>query len=412
MQLFKYKGYDESGQKVDGEMVANSIEEVERRVAAQSVTVIAIIPAGAARGGASGAAPAESGSLPVGKKKFSDGDVAVILRDLAVMAETGVPFVEALDAVIETARTPRIEQALRKFKAEVVGGRALSAGMRAANGLFPTLVCDMVKIAEEGGRLDRALASAALYVERAADLKRKVMNAMLYPIVLTVIASGTVIILITYVMPKFADIFKKMGATVPASTTFFLNLGNFLRTHPIHVVAAGVGAFFGLRAFLRVPSVNRALFLMLLRVPILGELLRRLSLSRSFQSIATLLSGNVAMLPALEHGAKVAGNPVIGEALMKARTAVEHGAPLSDSLRETKAFPPTLLRMVTIGERTGRLPQLMGNSASRMEEEVDGRLKALISIIEPLMIVIMGCIVGTITVSIIIPMYSVVQNVH
>lgn len=409
MQAFKYKGYDSYGKKIEGEITATTIEEVERRVAAQSVTIIAIVPAGMSKGGAKAA---EAPSAPIARgKKFSDADVAVILRDLAIMAETGVPFVEALEAAIETARTPLIEQALRKFRGEIVGGKGLSAAMRTANGLFPHIVCDMVKIAEEGGRLDKALQSAAIYVERSAELRRKIMNAMLYPIVLSVIAFGTVIVLVTFVAPKFADIFKKMNAQVPASTQLMLAVGTYIKTHPIPVVLGVVGGFFALKMFFRVPAVYRAISSFLLRVPVLGELLRRLALSRAFQSIATLLNSNVNMLSALEHGSKVAGNPIISQALMTARNSVEHGAPLSDSLKETGAFPAVLVRMVAVGERTGRLPMLMNNTAAHMEEEVDGRLKALISIVEPVMIVVMGCIVGAITMSIIIPMYSVVQNV-
>lgn len=408
MPLFKYRGYDPSGVKVDGEMSANTIEDVERRIAAQAVTIISIIPAGASRTASSGG----DVSAPRGRKKVSDGDIAKILQDLAVMAETGVPFVEALDAVIETARTPTIQGGLIKFKAEVVGGKGLSAAMRAANGIFPGIVCDMVRIAETGGRLDKALISAAIYVERAADFRRKIMNAMLYPIVLTCIATGTVVILLTFVMPRFADIFKKMNAAIPQSTMFMLGLGSFLKTHPIQILAGLIAAFFAIRAVLRTPAANRAFAAFLLRVPILGELLRRLALARAFQSIATLLGTNISMLAALEHGAAVSGNPIIRDALLQCRVSVEHGSPLSDSLKETKVFPPMLVQMVTVGERTGRLASLMQNTAGHMETEVDSRLKALISIVEPLMIVVMGCVVGAITMSIIIPMYSVVQNVR
>jgi len=323
-----------------------------------------------------------------------------------------VPFVEALDAAIETARTQVIEQALRRFKGEIVGGKGLSAAMRSANNLFPLIVCDMVKIAEEGGRLDKALNSAAIYVERSADLRRKVMNAMLYPIVLSVIACGTIIVLVTFVAPRFADIFKKMGAKIPFATQLMLSVGTFIREHPFQVVGTVVGSFFLLRTFLRMPAVNKACAAFLLKVPVLGELLKRLAFSRAFQSIATLLASNVSMLSALDHGSKVAGNPVISQALLAARNSVEHGASLSDSLRDTRVFPPVLVRMVSVGERTGRLHLLMANTAAHMEEEVDGRLKALVSIVEPCMIVVMGCIVGAITMSIIVPLYSVVQSVH
>ncbi|HEY3779777.1 MAG TPA: type II secretion system F family protein [Fimbriimonadaceae bacterium] len=413
MQLFKYKGYDVDGKKIEGEITGITIDEVERKVTAQAVTIISIIPAGAARGGAAASSgDAEAGGFKLGRKKFSDADLAVVLRDLAVMAQTGVPFVEALDAVIETARTHQIQEALIRFKSEIVGGKSLSAGMKAANNLFPVLVCDMVKIAEEGGRLDRALDSAAAYVERAADLRRKVMNALLYPIVLTVIAGGTVVIMVMFVMPKFADIFTKMGVAVPASTRAVLDLGIFMKGHPFQLLFGVIGFVVGLKMILRLPTVNRFIFSFLMRVPVLGDLMKKLALSRSCQSIATLLNSNVAMLAALEHGAKVAGNPILRDAINNARTSVERGSPLSDSLKETKAFPPTLVRMVAVGERTGQLPLLMNNTAAHMEEEVDGKLKALISIVEPVMIVVMGIIVGGITMSIIIPMYSIVENVH
>lgn len=410
MQLFKYKGYDVSGQKIEGELAAATLEEVERRVSAQSVTIISIIPAGVR----SGMALKEATLGPTGRNKsrISDTDLATILKDLSVMASTGVPFVEALDAVIETARTKTIEAGLKKFKQEIVGGKSLSASMKSANNIFPGIVCEMVRIAEEGGRLDNALASASTYVDRAADLKRKVMNALLYPIVLTVISAATVVIMIMYVMPKFADIFTKMGAAVPDSTKFMMNLGIAMKTHPVQVFGGFIAFCLMCRFLLKLPAVNKSFFLFLLKLPVIGDLLRRLALSRSFSSIATLLNGNVSMLNALEYGANVAGNPVLRDALLNARETVERGAPLSESLAQTKRIPPSLVRMVAVGERTGQLPALMSNTASHMEEEVDARLKALISIIEPIMIVAMGIVVGLITMAIIVPMYSIVQNVH
>lgn len=410
MQVFRYKGYDSAGKKVEGEIAAATIDEVERKVSSQAVTVIAIFPAGAIRKTAS-SETSTAAKFGFGKKKVPESDIASVLRDLAVMSETGVPFVEALDAVIATARTATLAEGLRRLKEEIVGGKGLSAGMRSANGVFPVIVCEMVRVAEEGGRLDRALASAATYVERAADLKKKVMNAMLYPVVLSVIALGTLVVMITFVLPRFAGIFKTMKTQVPAITQFLLDLGDKVKSHPIQVVLGFVSIFVLAKIAWATPSINRVISLGLLRVPVLGELIRRLALSRAFQSISTLLSSNVNLMSALEHGSQVAGNPIIRDALLKARSSVEHGVALSDALRDTKAFPPTLVQMVTVGERTGRLGVLMSSTAHHMEEDVDGRLKALISIVEPVMIVVMGGIVGLITMSIIIPMYSVVENI-
>ena len=413
MQVFKYKGYDLKGQKVDGEISANTIEEAERRIATQDVSIIAIVPAGLRKGKTSeasvSASPKRFGLL--GRKKATDADIAVILRDLAVMAESGVPFVEALDAVTASARTPQIEKSLRALREEIVGGKSLSAAMRAADGLFTPLVCDLVRVAEEGGHLDHALATAAGYVERAAELRKKVMNAMLYPIVLTCIAFMTLTILIVFVLPKFATIFQRMGADIPITTKMMIGAGTAVREHPLYVGIGLVVAIVGLRLLLKSPPVTKAFSRLCMRVPVVGELIKRLALSRAFQSISTLLGSNVSVMAALEQGSKVAGNPVVAEALLYARSCVEVGGSLSDSLAEAKIFPTTLVQMVSVGERTGRLGPLMANTAVHMEQDVDNRLKALVSIVEPLMIVVMGAIVGLITLSIIIPIYSVVEKI-
>ncbi len=409
MPSFKYKGYDSTGAKVDGEISGASLDEVERRVASQEITIISILPG---RVGATSSGSTQNSPKPKskGKSKITDNDVAGILRDLSIMAETGVPFVEALDAVSASARTPAIQAGLKHLRNEIISGKGLAGGMK-ASGLFPSLVCDMVKVAEDGGRLDRALASGATYMERSAALRKKVMNAMLYPCVLSVIAFLAVSVLVLFVLPKFETIFSKMGANVPVTTRLMLQSSEYVRSHPGMTLGIFVAGAIALKLILKSPTSRRALGFLIMRFPGIGDLLKKLALSRAFQSIATLLSSNVSLMAALEHGAKVSANSLINEALMKARSRVEHGVSLSESLAETKAFPSMLVQMVSVGERTGRLAPLMLTTASHMEEDVDNRLKALVSIVEPVMIVVMGSIVGLITVSIIMPIYSVVENI-
>lgn len=406
MQAFKYKGYDVTGKKVDGEMVAETIEDVERRVAAQSITVVSIFPAAGFRARSGN----QSSQAKVKRVKVSDAEIAVTLRDLAVMAESGVPFVESIDAIAATARSRGMREGMARLRTEIVSGRALAGAMR-ESGIFPTVVSEMVKVAEEGGKLDMALGSAATYMERAADLKKKVMNALLYPMVLGFVAFATIIILITFVLPRFAEIFKTMKAEVPQSTMAMMAAGAWIRGNPILSVGMVVGTVVGFRLLWRVDGFRRGVYRLTLKVPVIGDLLTKLGLSRAMQSMATLLSTNVSLISAMEHGAGVSGNPVISDALFNAKTMVEHGGSLSDALRQSHAFPPSLIQMVSVGERTGRLGLLMQNTARYMEEDVDSRLKALIAIVEPAMIVVMGAIVGSITMSIIIPMYSVIQNV-
>jgi type IV pilus assembly protein PilC len=233
----------------------------------------------------------------------------------------------------------------------------------------------------------------------------------MYPLVMLSISMFTVLILIVFVMPRFASIFTKMGVEVPAATRFMLSVGNVVREHPIGLLVGAMLFAIALRAAWRSPAAVALGSRLMLKVPFLGDLLRKLALSRSFGSLATLLAGNVPIMAAMEHSAKVAGVSEIREALMRARVSIEHGRTMGDALQETKVIPQTLIQMVSIGEKTGRLAPVLEATAARMEADVDERLKALVSIVEPLMIVVMGVIVGGITVSIIGPIYSVVQNV-
>lgn len=409
MHAYKYKGVSPDGKPVSGEIVASSAEEAERRVTAQDVTIIAILPAGARRGGTSESQIRERSNTR--SRHLPASEAAAILDSLAVMAETGVPFVEALDAVAGGVKSPLVAKQIRLLRDEIVGGRSLSSAMRSVDNLFPPLVADMVRVAEEGGRLDHALRGAAGYLERQAELKKRVMNAMLYPAVMLGISALTVLILVIVVIPQFAGIFVKMGVEIPLATQLMLSSGEFIRHKPWHCVGLVIGGLLLIRWLLRNPSTKIAISKATLKLPILGDLLRKLAYSRSFHSLATLLSGNVSIIAAMEHSARVAGNIEVEKAFMDAKTAVEHGKTLADALGDTKVVPATILQIVAVGERTGRLAPVLTTTAASMERDIDARLKALVTIIEPVMIVFMGLIIGGITVSIIGPIYSVVQNI-
>lgn len=416
MTAYKYKGYDSRGQSVTGEVSANSVEEVEHKLAANEVTVISIVPLlmkeKAKTESAGGKKKAAVGlSMSIGAKKVKVDEIAAVLRNMAVMAETGVPLIEALNAVTAGCTNPRLLAGLRTLKSEVVGGKSLAMAMKTPVGIFPNIVCDMVRVAEDGGRLDKALNSAASYLERSIELRKKIVNAMMYPMVLSCVAILAVVFLVTFILPSFAKTFSKMGAKLPMTTRFMLDAGTFVKTHPIPVVAGVVGLVFLVRFLFKSPKARRKTYVVLHKIPVLGDLLTRIAISRTLQTIGTLLSGNVPIIQALEHGARVAGDPLIEEAYLDARGRVEHGGNLSDSLAISPLFPQTLIQMIAVGERTGRLSALMNSSATHMETEVDGRLKALISIIEPLMIVFMAVIVGMITASIILPIYSLMESI-
>lgn len=417
MAAYAYRGYDSAGNQVSGEIQAGTVEDVENRLSDQSVTVVSIVPLLQARAKREAirdkpaVAKATGLGFEIFAKKVKVGETATVLRNLAIMAEAGVPLIEALHAVTAGCTNKLLGDSLKRVRADVIGGKSLSSAMRSVPRLFPGIVCDMVRVAEEGGHLDIALDSAATYMERSVELRKKIVNAMLYPAVLMSVSSLAVVFLVTWILPSFATTFKRMGAKLPGTTRFLLDMGAFVRGNPIVVVALVIAMIFGIRWLFKSPRTRRPVFRMLHRIPILGALIVRVSLARTMQAIATLLSSNVPIITALEHGGKVAGDPLIADALRHARLTVENGGTLVDGLEHSDVFPPTLIQMVGVGERTGRLGSLLSNSAAFMEAEADSRLKSLVSIVEPLMILVMAVIVGLITSSIILPIYTLMESV-
>jgi type II secretory pathway component PulF len=402
---FKYRGYDGHGQKVEGTVQANSLEEAERRVQAQGVVLLFLRPE---QGGASDTSSAPSS--PKSRGKISDSDRAVMLRNLSVMITSGVPLIEALQALRVGAKKSA-QEPLTMVEQFVVQGSSLSAAFRSVPGLFPNIVSDMIKVAEEGGRLDQALANAADYTERIAAFRRKLMNAMLYPLIMLGVSMITVFVLIVFVMPRFGTILSKMKTELPATTRAMLALGDGIRSHPLQAAGIMIGIGVAIFFLFRIPAFVQVLFKGLSKLPGIGALLKQLALARSFTSISTLLRSNVPLLVALDHGANVSGHPIVEQSLRKARAGVEHGEPLYKALEATHEVPALLLQLVAVGEKSGNLHMLLGTCASRLEEEADALLKSLVALVEPLMIIVMGVIVGGITLSIIGPIYSVVENV-
>jgi type IV pilus assembly protein PilC len=401
---FRYQGFDGAGVKTKGELAANSREEVERRLAQQNITPTSILVAKGIK------TPAATAKTKKQKGRVSDADRATILRDLATMVDAGVPFVEALEAVVAAKPKASVEVPLAAIRSNIVGGSSISSAIRSAE-LFPPLVADVIGVAERGGRLDNALDNAAGYLERSADLRRKVMNASMYPLVMLGVSSIMMVVIIVFVLPRFGELFTKMKADLPVTTKAMLAVGKFVQVQPLTSAGVALAVVATLFLLLRQAAVKRLIGTLALRVPGLGDLLVRLGLARALRVVSTLLGSNVSIITALESGAKVSGIPAISRALEDAIESVRMGGSLSDALRRSKYVPSAVTQMVIVGERTGRLGALLESCAAKMEAESDARLKSLVSIIEPIMILLMGVVVGGITISIITPIYSSMGNI-
>ena len=408
MNAYNYVGFDASGRRVSGEIAATSSEQAEALLESKSIVLVSI--EGGAKAPTKERPKLEFAKPSTGHKNAKTMEAAVILRNLAVMTENGVALVDALDGVIDSVRNEHLREKLERIREDIVGGRSLSASIRNEPGLFPPLICDMVRVAEDGGQLSAALGGAATYLERAANLKRKVMNALLYPSIMAFIAFATVAILVVLILPNFQDIFTQMSVELPLSTRVMMGTGTFLRNNFVLSMVLCTAGFFALRAYARTEKGAKLFSRLVLKVPIVGDLVRKLSISRAFQSVAALLSGNVPLIVALEHGGRVAGNVVVMEGMMTARDSVEQGASLSDALSKSKVFPKILTQMVVAGERTGKLAAMLQPMATAMEDEADSQLKALTSIIEPIIVVAMGVVVGFVTLAIVIPIFSIADK--
>ena len=409
MLSFVYKGVDGTGSKVEGQVFATSLDEAEKRLSIQNISLHVLKPDVGGKS-AKKIDITEVAARSV-RKKISAADAADVLGNLAIMAETGVPFVEALDAVIYSARTEAIKDSLKAVREGIVGGQGLAFSLRLAPNMFPPIITDMVRVAESGGKFDQALKNGAIYLNRVADLRKKIINAMMYPTVMLGVSIATVLILIIFVMPRFGQVFSQMKAKLPITTTILMNAGTIIRSNPIGSLGVLIGSVITFLILLRIDIVRSFLVKVLNKVPILGDLLKRLAVARSLQTIAALTSSNVPLLLAMEQGAKVAGHPDVERALFRSRDAIEHGSSMYEAIEATNVFPKQVTQIIAIGEKTGRLSQLLETICKSMETEIDNRLRALVSIIEPLMIVSMGVIVGSITVSILGPIYSVIENI-
>lgn len=409
---YKFRVQDRQGRTKEGELMAASIEEAEGRLASQGDTVISIVPLLAAKEAAAAKAPKRDlTKIKFGRKKPKVSDVATVLRNLAVMAETGVPFYESLLAASTGVESAELKEDLDRVSEEVLKGRTLGQALRSAPHTFSDIVCDIVGVGEESGKLDRALAAAANYLERAVALKAKLVNALIYPSILLCMAFFTVFALVFFIMPKFGETFKGMNIKPPATTQFLMDLGSSATANPLLFVGSIGGISFGIWFALRNPVIKVHVLRLSRRIPVLGKVLRQLSVARMLQTLSSLMAGGVPLLTALMHSGRVAGDPDVLAATETALADVEKGGMLSESFRASGTLPPTIVQMMAVGEKTGQMSRLIARASEEMETQADARLKALMSIFEPMMILVMGGVIGLITFSLISPLFSVLQNV-
>jgi len=401
MPVFTYKA-----RGADGKVVEGTIDAVEQKAAVDRLRgqKFSVLEIAAQNAGPLGAVKA----FLKRKGKVVPRDLMLFSRQLSTLVSAGVPLVQSL-AILETqAENPAFKEVLVAVRGDIESGLSISESLKKHPDAFPELYSSMIKAGELGGILDTILERLTAYLESSEALKAKVKSAMMYPAIILSICFIITIFLLTFVIPRFATIFESFGAKLPLLTQVLLDLSTFVKqpVHLVGIILTPVGAWFGFQRFYKTPAGQKWADAQLLKLPIFGIILKKVAVARFTRTLGTLVKSGVPILQALETVASTAGNVVIAEAVLGARESIREGGHLSDPLKKSNIFPSMVTAMISVGEETGALDAMLSKIADFYDQEVDTAVKGLTSLIEPIVIVVMGAIVGTIVAAMFLPMFS------
>jgi type IV pilus assembly protein PilC len=343
----------------------------------------------------------------------STQDIVKFTRQFATMIDAGLPLVQCLDILANQEPNPQFKLALRDIKNTVEQGSTFSDALRRHPAIFDELFTNLVQAGEAGGILDTIMNRLAVYIEKRAKLARQVKGAMTYPSAVMVILAIVIFVLMTFVIPAFEGMFAEFGAkdALPGLTKAVIALSRGFVSAAPFLVIGGIGAVYGFIRIHRIPKGRRAIHRVMLKLPILGDVLRKIAVARFTRTLGTLLSSGVPILDALDIVAKTAGNMIIEEGLVYTRMKISEGKNMAEPLTEANIFPPIVVQMVAVGEQTGALDTMLNKVADFYEEEVDVAVAALTSLLEPIMMVVVGGVVGVVLMAMYLPIFSLAGNI-
>ncbi len=338
-------------------------------------------------------------------------ELGVFTRQFATMINAGLPMVQCLDILARQTEKEHFKDAIADVTAEVEGGATLGESLGRHPKIFTRLYVNMVEAGEAGGILDQILNRLAVYLEKADALQRKIKSAMTYPTVVCVVALGATIFMLMFIIPTFAKMFTDFGGELPLPTKIVMGLSDFLRAYWYFLAAGVVGLIIAFKRYYASTSGRRTIDGLLLRIPVLGMVIRKGAVARFTRTLGTLISSGVPILNGLEITARTAGNKVVEDAVMVTRESISQGNTISDPLKASGVFPPMVTQMIGVGEQTGALDEMLDKIANFYDDEVDTAVDARTSVIEPVMIVVMGLLVGGMLVAMYLPMFKLINVV-
>jgi type IV pilus assembly protein PilC len=399
MPTYVWKGKNRYGDSVGGERVAASKEELGRLLQKDQITVLSVAPA---KGGI---------GIPFLKReKVKLKDLAVYSRQLSVLIDAELPLIQSLGILEEQQKNTYFKNVIKTVKDDVEGGSTLNQAKRKHPKAFDDLYCNLIASGEQSGSLDIMLRRLSEFIEKTVRLRAKVKQAMIYPVAIVLFAIVVSIFLLWKVIPVFASIFRDLGAELPFLTAFIVALSDFVSKYIFLIAAGFVALIFLFRFYRNTKQGHWATDRLILKMPLFGKLLYKVAMTRVTRTLATLISGGVPMLEALKITSTTAGNVIIEQEIVEARKLVSEGKTMSESFKQAGRFPTMMLQMINVGEATGTLDEMLSKLAEFYDEEVDAAVSALLSILEPILLIFVGGIVGGLVISMYLPIFSLMQK--
>jgi type IV pilus assembly protein PilC len=399
MPVFTYRGVNRAGSSVAGERAAASKAELAALLKREQINVSKLSEKG------------KEFAVPTFGTGVDAKELAIFTRQFSVMIDAGLPLVQCLEILAGQQENKSFQKILNGVRASVEGGATLSASMKLYDKVFDSLYYNMVEAGETGGILDTILQRLSSYIEKNVKLKRAVKSALIYPVAVISIAGMVITLLLWKVVPIFVTLFNGLQVDLPLPTRIVIGLSNFIGSiygGMLLVILIGVGV--ALKFWYGTPRGRMVLDAVLLKLPLVGILLRKIAVARFTRTLGTLISSGVPILEGLDITARTSGNAVVEKAIMETRKAVEAGRSLVEPLKETNVFPGMVTQMIGVGEQTGAMDAMLQKIADFYEDEVDASVKDLLTALEPIMIVFLGGVVGGVVISMYLPLFSLINK--
>jgi type IV pilus assembly protein PilC len=397
MPVFTYKGTNRAGASVTGEMSATSKTELQTLLRRQQITPTRMSEKG------------KEFNLPTFGGGIDSKELAIFTRQFSVMIDAGLPLVQCLEILASQQENKTFQKVLAGTRGAVESGSTLSSAMKQYPKVFDPLFTNMVEAGETGGILDTILQRLAAYIEKNVKLQRAVKSALVYPVGVLSVAVLVIVLLLWKVVPIFATLFAGLGVSLPLPTRIVIGLSHFVGSIFGLLIFVGAAAIIvGLKIWYGTPGGRMALDTTLLKLPVLGMVMKKIAVARFTRTLGTLISSGVPILEGLDITAKTSGNAVIEKQLFNVRKSLEEGKSLTEPLKNSEVFPGMVTQMIAVGEQTGAMDAMLSKIADFYEEEVDAAVKDLLTAIEPIMIVFLGLVVGGVVISMYLPLFSLI----